>query len=206
MSASCSIEPDFAKVRQLRPLVLALLDRAAELRQADHRHVELLGELLQAAADLGNFLDAIVVGVLARALEQLEIIDDDHADALLPLQPAGAGAQRGDGQAGRVVDVERQALQFGRGAGQLAEFLLADLAHAQVLGADPRLLGEDASRELVGRHFEAEQRDRRAGRFAGSMPSSLSRRKRCAAANAMLVASELLPMPGRPATMIRSDL
>ena len=40
------------------------------------------------------------------------------------------------------------------------------LPHAQILGADPRLLGEDARGELVGRHFEAEHRDRRAGRFA----------------------------------------
>ena len=51
----------FAQVRELRPLVLALLDRAAELRQADDRHIEFLGELLQAAADLRNFLDAILV-------------------------------------------------------------------------------------------------------------------------------------------------
>ena len=98
-------------------------------------------------------------------LEQLEVVDDDHPDALLPLEAAGAGAKRGDGQARRIVDVQRQALQLGGGARQLAELLLADLAHAQILGADPRLLGEDASRELVGRHFEAEQSDRGAGGF-----------------------------------------
>ena len=156
----------FPEVGKLRPFVLALLDRAAELRQADHGHVEFLGELLQAAADLGNFLDAIVVGVLAGALEQLEIIDDHHADALLALQAPGTGAKRGDGQAGRVVDVERQALQFRGGAGELAELLLADLAHSEVFGADPGLLGEDSSRELIGGHFEAEQRHRRTSRFA----------------------------------------
>ena len=65
----------------------------------------------------------------------------------------------------RVVDVERKALQLGSGPRQLAEFLLADLAHAQILGADARLLGEDTSRQLIGRHFEAEQGDRRAGRL-----------------------------------------
>ena len=68
----------FPEVRQLRPLVLALLDRAAELRQADHRHVELLRQLLEAAADLRDFLDAIVVrAALPGALEQLQIVDDD---------------------------------------------------------------------------------------------------------------------------------
>src|SRR5205085_6760690 len=99
-------------------------------------------------------------------LEQLEIVDDDHSDALLALETAGAGAQCGNGQAWRVVDVERQALKLGGGAGKLAELLLADLSHAQILGADSRLLGEDSSRELVGGHFEAEQGDRGAGRFA----------------------------------------
>ena len=83
MSASCSIEPDFPKVGQLRPLVLALFDRTAELREADHRHVQLLGELLQAAADFGDFLDAVFVGVAARSLQQLQIVDDDDPDVLL---------------------------------------------------------------------------------------------------------------------------
>ena len=143
---------------------------------------------------------------LARALQQLEIVDDDQADAVLPLHAAGAGAQRGDGEARRVVDVERQRLELAGGAREVAEILLADLAHAEVLRADPRLLGEDAGGELVGRHFEAEEGDRRAGRLSGAMPSSMSRRKRCAALKAMLVASEVLPMPGRPARMIRSEL
>ena len=67
--------------------------------------------------------------------------------------------------AGRVVDIERQALQLGGSAREVAEILLADLAHAQVFGADARLLGEDTRRQLVGRHFEAEERDRRAGRL-----------------------------------------
>ena len=47
----------------------------------------------------------------------------------------------------------------------MPEFLLADLAHAEVFGADPRFLGENSSRELIGRHLEAEQRHRRARRF-----------------------------------------
>ena len=104
---------------------------------------------------------------LARALQQLEIVDDDQADPLLALQPPGAGAQRRDGEARRVVDIERQRLEIGGGAGEVAEILLADLAHAQRFGADPGLLGEDAGGELVGRHFEAEEGDAGAGRAIG---------------------------------------
>jgi hypothetical protein len=51
------------------------------------------------------------------------------------LQPARAGAQRRDGQRRRIVDVERQFLQFAAGAGQLAEIVAADLAHAQRFGS-----------------------------------------------------------------------
>jgi hypothetical protein len=143
-----------------------LLDRTAELRQRHHRKVELLGELLETAADLRNFLHAIISSApLPCSLEQLEIIDDHHADALLPLEPASAGAERGDGEARRVVNVERQTLQLGSRAGERTELLLADAAHAQVFRADARLLGEDARGELVGRHFEAEQRDRCTGRL-----------------------------------------
>ena len=170
MSASCSIEPDSRRSESCGRLSSRCSTARRELRQADHRHVQFLGQLLETAADLGDFLDPILVGILAGALEQLEIVDDDHPDALLPLEAAGARPQRGDGQAGRVVDVERQALELGGGARQLAEVLLADLAHAQIFRADPRLLGEDARGELVGRHFEAEQGDRRAGRLVRLEP------------------------------------
>jgi hypothetical protein len=61
----------------------------------------------------------------------------------------------------------RIALQLGGGAGELAEVLLADLAHAQILGADSRLLGEDSGRQLVSGHFEAEQGYSSAGALAG---------------------------------------
>ncbi len=76
----------------------------------------------------------------------------------------------GDRQAGRVVDIERQRLEIGGGAREIAEIVLADLAHAQVLAADPRLLGEDTRGELVGRHFEAEEGDARAERLARRDP------------------------------------
>ncbi len=156
----------FPQVRELRPLVLALLDLAAELGESDDRNAELLGERLEAAADLRDLVDAVVVAAPPRALEELEIVDDDEADAALPLEPAGAGAERRDGEARRVVDIERQAFELGRGPGEVAEILLADLAHAQILGADPGLLGEDSGGELVGRHLQAEEGDPGAGRLA----------------------------------------
>jgi len=39
----------FSQIRQHRPLVLALLDGARELRQGQYRHVQFLGDRLQPA-------------------------------------------------------------------------------------------------------------------------------------------------------------
>ena len=54
--------PAFPQVAQLRlPAPGALLDLSVELRDGDHRNIELLGEVLEAAADLRHFLGAVLV-------------------------------------------------------------------------------------------------------------------------------------------------
>ncbi len=83
-----------------------------ELRQGDHRHVQFLGQRLQAAGDLRDLLHAVFLPALARRIEELEVVDDDQAEPVRPLQPAGAGAQRGDGQRGRIVDEEVEVLEL----------------------------------------------------------------------------------------------
>ena len=95
-------------------------------------------------------------------------------------------------------------LQLLRRARERGELGVADLAHADLLAADLRLLGQHARRQLVGRHFEAE------GRRPEHRPTSRSRPpgrgySASPTLKAMLVASAVLPMPGRPARMIRSD-
>ena len=83
----------FTQIRQLRPLVLALLDGARELRAGDHRHFQFLGDCFQAAGDVGDFLDAVLHGAaLRRGTHQLQVVDDDHAEPLLTLEAARAGA------------------------------------------------------------------------------------------------------------------
>ncbi len=47
MSASCSMLPRFSQIRELRALVLALLDRARKLRGGDHRDIQLPRDLFQ---------------------------------------------------------------------------------------------------------------------------------------------------------------
>src|SRR5215813_3047632 len=61
----------FAQVGELWPLVLALLDRARELRERQNRNVQLLGYAFQAARDLRQLLDAVLAAAGADRADQL---------------------------------------------------------------------------------------------------------------------------------------
>ena len=142
----------------MRALVVALLHRTAELRKRNHRNAEFLGEGLQATADFRNFVDAVVVGA-ARSLQELQIVDDDQANAMTPLQPARTRPQGGDRERRRIVDEEWQFLQFAARTRQFTEIFPRNLTHAQQFGTDARLFGQDTRCQLVGGHFEAEKGD-----------------------------------------------
>src|SRR5690606_22884811 len=72
----------FAKVRELRPFVGALFERTVELRQCEHRAIELLREALEAARDLADLLLARGLRRLRRAAHELEVVDEDQAALL----------------------------------------------------------------------------------------------------------------------------
>lgn len=74
----------FAEVGEHRALVVALLHVAAELGQGEHGHVEVVGEQLEAAGDLGKF--QVAPFGPAGGVHQLEVVDDDEAEV------ASAGA------------------------------------------------------------------------------------------------------------------
>ena len=84
--------PRLAKVGEHRPLVRALLRRARELREADHRDLQLAGEDLQTAAELADLLDPVGARVLGA--HQLQVVDD-HAGRGRPRwrQPPRLGPQ-----------------------------------------------------------------------------------------------------------------
>ena len=104
----------FAQVRELRPFVVPVLDLARQLRERQDRHVEFLGERLEARRDLGHFLHTVFHGPAGRALQELDVIDNEEVEALLPLETPGAGGKLCDGQPARLVDEERQVLQLDR--------------------------------------------------------------------------------------------
>src|SRR3954471_14422863 len=102
-----------AQVGEHRALVGARLDAARQLRQRDDGDLELAREDLQAAGDLADRLHA-VVGARVGA-QQLEVVDDDHAQAAvlahrLLVQAPRLGPDLEDADVRRVVDVQRRAV------------------------------------------------------------------------------------------------
>ena len=135
----------------------------------------------------------------------MQIVDDQQVEAALALEPARARGELGDRDAAGLVDVEGDRLHVAHGLGDPVEILLGDVAAADLVGGHARLLGDDAGGELLGRHFEREEADDaavdRLHRAVGAQLAAIG----AAMLKAMLVASAVLPMPGRPARMTRSE-
>src|SRR4051812_14529665 len=148
-----------AQVAQHRALVGPLLDAAVELRQRDHRHLELARERLEAAAYLPDLLDP-VLHVPGRA-HQLQIVDQDQAQPVRVLlrEPSGLRSHVQHGQVGAVVDIQARLREPVRRLQDLPPARLRNLALAQVVALDGGLARDEALRELPLGHLEAEQRD-----------------------------------------------
>ena len=148
----------FAEVGELRALVVALLHRARQLRQRDNRHVEFLGDRLQAPGDFGNLLHPVVDSLHAGRAHQLEIVDDEQTQVMGPLQTPGAGPQLGNGERRGVVDKQGRLVQLGhRGHDLVGEFIAADLAAAKPFGTDLAGFRQQAGGELFRRHLQTEK-------------------------------------------------
>ncbi len=80
--------PGLAQIGELGHLRRALLDRARELRERDHRHAQLAREDLQPAAQLAHGRHARVIATVGA--HQLQVVDDDQPQPVLALavQPA----------------------------------------------------------------------------------------------------------------------
>ena len=94
-------------------------------------------------------------------LHELDIVHHDQVQAPLAAQQApGARAKLGDADRRRVVDEELQVLQLLARLKYRVELGLADAPAPDLVGGHLRPLGEDAQRQLLGRHLQREKRDR----------------------------------------------
>ena len=97
-----------------------------------------------------------------------------------------------------VVDIKRNGLHLLRDLDQPAELGLVDHAAADALGRDLGLLRDDARGELFGRHLQREEADDPAIDRLTLPSASVSVRCARATLKAILVASAVLPIDGRP--------
>ena len=90
------------------------LDLPRQLRNRDDRHFKLARDRLQCARDLGDLLDPVVL-IACRALDELEIVDDDEIErAALGLQTPRLREDVGDGEPRRFLDVDLGLLETAR--------------------------------------------------------------------------------------------
>src|ERR1700733_5156474 len=132
--------PGFAEVGQDRALLpAALLNGPAELRERDHRDVQLASEGLEATGDLAHLFDAALHPSLVA--HQLEVVDDDQPESVLELmvQSPGLGTNLEHACVARVVDPQRGVREAPAGREDLRPAVLGHTALAQLLAPDARL-------------------------------------------------------------------
>ena len=88
-----------AQVRKLRTMIGSRLGSAAQLRQHEHRHIQLLGEPFKRSRDRAELQGAVLE--TAAPAHQLDIVDDQQAQAVFCLQPARFRAHLEDAEIGR---------------------------------------------------------------------------------------------------------
>src|SRR5450756_1099436 len=148
-----------AQVGELRLAVGARLGGTVELRDGDHRHVELAGQLLHGAGDVGDLLLAVFGAAVAG--HELEIVDDDQRQGVLGLQAARLGAQLEHVEAGGVVDEDVGLLELSGRLDELRVVVSGQAAGAHLVRADARRRAHHALAQFLGAHLEAEDRHRR---------------------------------------------
>src|SRR5438132_2074841 len=145
-----------AQVGQLGLLALAALHRARKLGEGHHGHVELLGQGLERARDLGDLL-LPVLGVPAP--HELEIVDDDEVEAVLGLHASRLGPRLEHGQGGRVVDVDGRLREPARGVGEARPVARVEVTRAHLVRIHAPLRAEETLDELLLGHLEAQDED-----------------------------------------------
>ena len=91
--------------------------------------------------------------------QQLQVVDNQQIEALLPFQFARARCKLRDGDAAGLVDIERDLAQALRHIDELLEFLLRDQPRRIFSDMHFGLLRQNTCGELLGTHFEREERD-----------------------------------------------
>ena len=145
----------FAKVGQLRLLVVAHLGAAVELGKRHNRHLKLLGEQLQRTGEFGDLLLA-AFHTFARG-HQLQVVDDHEFQVVGLLEPPAFGTDLHQAHVRAVVDEQRRVLHAVPELVQRVPPFRRDVVGAaQRDQRDVRFGGDDALRQFRLAHLQAE--------------------------------------------------
>src|SRR6202050_3331430 len=145
------------QVGQLRPMIAPGFGRSTELAERENRHVQFLREDLQRPGNRGQLL--LPVLELAAALHELQVVDDEHVEAMLQLQATGLRAHLEDADRRRVVDEDLRIVEAAERGGQARVVLLSEVASAEPVRVDSRFGRAPAPGQLLFRHLQAEHPD-----------------------------------------------
>ena len=137
--------------------VFAGFDRAVQLGQGDHRHLERAGQRLQTPADLGDLLLPAVARVFR--IDELNVIDEDQPDPAAAAHPPRAGGDLKHVTRGRIVDVHHAFLaQLVVCLAELGDFRMIETdAGPELVAVDPGSSAEQAVADFEAAHFQADE-------------------------------------------------
>ena len=129
----------------------------AQLRQGDHRHIQLLGHDLEVSGDVTDLLHPVFDP--PAAAHQLEVVDDHHAyigtgRVLVDVEDLGLHLGNGDG--GGVVHINRCLEHDVGSGGQIVPLLAGELSGAEGHAADAALRRQNTAGKLLFTHFQGE--------------------------------------------------
>ena len=130
-----------------------------ELSEDDDRNLEFHGEGFEATGYFGNLDLPVFFAPTGAGGEKLEVIDDQNIDAVLFFDPAGPSPKLADGEKAGLVQKEWEVGNFGGHAAQGGDLAFAEMPAADLLRIEAGVGGEKSEHELLGRHFQSEERD-----------------------------------------------
>src|SRR5206468_1068287 len=157
----------------------ARLDLARELREREDRHLQLARDRLERSTDACDLLHPPLI--VARALDELEVVDDEQVEAALGLKAPRLREDVGHRELARLLDKDGRFLEAVRRVRDRDELRRRETAAAHAVAVDLARHRDEALHDLHLAHLEGEHRARLA--FDGrGLPDDVERETRLAEA------------------------
>lgn len=142
----------FAEVGEDWAGVVAAGDATRKLSKSNNWDFEFASKCFEATGDFGDLLDA-VAGVAIGTLEELEVVDDDHANIVVMGGAASFVAEFENGHGTGVVDIKWDFVHFAESIANPGEIFVGEIAGADFPGVDAGDIRNHAIDDFVVSHL-----------------------------------------------------